>query len=358
MSMRILLCGIVLIGSICAARADDDAATPPASVAVTTQVVAQGSLPRTVDAYGTATAALDAATSLNIQAAGQVSHFEVAPGSTVKRGEPLLEFALSHEAIVAYAQAASALKLAQAQRQHASQLLSQQLATRDQLAQADKALADAQATLAALHAQQADRPTAVLKAPFDGIVTAIAVAQGDTLAAGATLLTVARSGGVIVMAGMEPAQREGIRPGAAATLIPLAGGAPLSGKLRRIADAIDPHSRLLAVEVGTDAPLTPGAEFKLRIVAGSWHGWLVPRDAVIADGDGWRVFQVDNAQVDKLEKNQGKAVAVPVQVVGEAGATTVVSGALVADRPLIVAGSTQLDDGVAVRVAAGAGSAQ
>jgi len=353
MSMRIVLCAIVLFGSISTVRADDDAAAPPASVAVTTQAVAQGTLARTVEAYGTASAALDAATTLNIQAAGQVSHFDVAPGTTVKRGEPLLEFALSHEAIVAYAQATSALKLAQAQREHTAQLLSQQLATRDQLAQADKALSDAQATLTALRAQQADRPTAILKAPFDGIVTSIAVAQGDALAAGAALLTVVRSGGVIVMAGVEPAQREGMQPGDAATLIPLAGGAPVSGKVRRIAGAIDPHSRLLVVEVGADASLTPGAEFKLRIVAGSWHGWLVPRDAVIADGDGWRVFQVDTPQ-----KNQGKAVAVPVQIIGETDATTVVSGALVATRPLIVAGSTQVDDGVAVRVAAGAGPAQ
>ena len=353
MKMSNVLYAIVLLGGAFAARADDDASAPPASVAVTTQAVAQGTVPRTVDAYGSATAALDAATTLNIQAAGQVSHFDVAPGTTVKRGQPLLEFALSHEAIVAYAQAASALKLTQAQRQHTAQLLSQQLATRDQLAQADKALSDAQATLAALHARQADRPIAVMKAPFDGIVTSIAVTQGDALAAGAALLTVARSGGVIVTVGVEPAQREGIRSGAAATLIPLAGGAPLSGKVRRIADAIDPHTRLLAVEVGADAPLTPGAEFKLRIVAGSWHGWLVPRDAVIADGDGWRVFQVD-----KLEKNHGKAVAVPVQIVGETGATTVVSGALVASRPLIVAGSMQVDDGIAVRVAAGVGTAQ
>jgi len=71
-------------------------------------------------------------------------------GETVHAGERLLDFGASPAAIATYEQAVSALAAARQQRAHTAQLLSQQLATRDQLSQADKAAADAQATLDAL----------------------------------------------------------------------------------------------------------------------------------------------------------------------------------------------------------------
>ena len=339
----------MLIGALIAVAAGSAAhADEPASVAVTTQAARQGTLPHIVTGYGTATPALDATTTLSIQAAGQVRHFEITPGTAVKRGQALLEFTLSPAAMAALTQARSALQLARDQQQHTAQLLAQQLATRDQLAQADKALADAQSTLQALHQQQADRAQTILKAPYDGVVTLIAATQGDLLAPGAPLLTIARSNGVVVDAGVEPAQREFIQPGASVTLSPLGAGQALQGKVTRVADAINPRSRLVDVEVSTAAPLMAGTAFKADIAAGAWRGWLIPRDAVIGNDDGWRVFQVDH----------GKAVAVAVTILGESATTTVVSGALVADRPLVIDGGTQLDDGMAVRTATDVGHAQ
>jgi multidrug resistance efflux pump len=46
--------------------------------------------------------------------------------------------------------------------------------------------------------------THTIMAPFAGVITAVAVAQGDRTAAGATILTVARSGGVVVTVGINP----------------------------------------------------------------------------------------------------------------------------------------------------------
>jgi hypothetical protein len=43
---------------------------------------------------------------------------------------------------------------------------------------------------------------------------------------------------------------------------------------------------------------------------------------------------------------------VPVQVLGESDNTSVATGKLDAHRPLVTVGATQLDDGMAVRVAA------
>ena len=59
-----------------------------------------------------------------------------------------------------------------------AQLLVQQLATQDQLVQADKAVADARTALAALQAEGAGRAVHTLTAPFDGIVAELSAVAG------------------------------------------------------------------------------------------------------------------------------------------------------------------------------------
>jgi len=81
--------------------------------------------------------------------------------------------------------------------------------------------------------------------------------------------------------------------------------------------------------------------YRADITVGQWQGWLIPRDALVGDGHTWHVFQVAG----------GKAVNVPVTIVGESDTVSVVSGALDARRPLVVVGNAQLDDGMAVRAA-------
>jgi RND family efflux transporter MFP subunit len=341
MSMRLPVCFTALICFAIAANAEE-----AASVAVTTQPVVQGTLTHNVSGYGTAMPALDAATTLSIQAPGQVTHFLVNAGATVKRGQALLDYALTPAAVATYKQTQSALKLAHDEHNHIQQLLAQQLATRDQLAQADKSLDDAQSAIQALRQQQADAATTVLKAPFDGIVTAIQVVQGDTLSAGAALLTLSRSNGMVIGVGLEPAERDDLKPGARVTLTPMGAGHALHGTVRRVADAIDLRTRLIDVDVVADGVVMPGAAFRADIDVGTWHGWLIPRDALIGSGDSWHVFQVDH----------GKAVEVPVTIVGQSATTTAVSGALVAGRPLVIDGSTQLENGMDIRAANEAGS--
>ena len=122
-------------------------ADEPPSVAVQTETPRSGVVPDLLVAYGSAAPALDGGMTLSFQQDGRVLAIAVTPGETVRSGDRLLDFGASAAAISTYQQAVSALTAARQQRDHAAQLLGQQLATRDQLAQADKAVADAQATL-------------------------------------------------------------------------------------------------------------------------------------------------------------------------------------------------------------------
>lgn len=331
-----LLCVLAL--SACGSNPEDTGSGDKVSAQVSTEPARKGSLPDIVSAYGTAMPALDASTTLSVQAAGQVAHFDVAAGALVKRGQPLLRFALAPAAVAAYQQAREAWQVARTQRDNTAQLLARQLATRDQLAQADKAMRDARSTLDALGQQQGEGSTMTLSAPFDGIVSAVTAVQGDALQPGAPLLSLGRADGIVVHVGVEPDPAHPVVPGDPVTLLPLGPGAPLQGVVKRVASMLDARTRLLDVEIAPTGKVVAGMAYRADITVGQWQGWLVPRDAMVGGGAAWQVFQVAD----------GKAVKVPVTIVGESDVISVVSGALDPQRPLVVVGNTQLEDGMAV----------
>jgi RND family efflux transporter MFP subunit len=334
------LAALALTG--CGGKADDDAdAANKVSADVTTQAVHQGSLPDIVSAYGTAAPAIDAASTLSIQAEGAVTQFDVTAGTAVHRGQRLLTFTLSPAAAAVYQQARTALTVARAAREHTAQLLAHQLATRDQLAQADKTASDARSALDAMRNQQGDGRAMELLAPFDGIVSSIAATRGDILQPGAALLSLARRGGAVVSVGIEPDPRHAAAPGDKVTLVPLGAGAPVTGTVLRVSGMLDAHTHLQNADIAPDGAVMVGMGYRADITVDQWRGWLLPRDALAGDATHLQVFQVAD----------GKAVKVPVTVVGQSDTEAVVSGVLDAQRPLVVVGNTQLDDGMAVRTA-------
>lgn len=337
---RTLAAFFLLLG--CAAGADD-----APSVLVQTQPPRQGALPDTLTAYGTATPAINGGMTLSVQAEGRVMRIAVTPGEAVHAGQPLLDFQLSAAASSAYEQAQSALKLARQEQTRTARLLAQQLATRDQQAQADKAAGDAQAALSALEQENGGKPRQTLTAPFDGVVSAVPVAQGDRVQPGVALVTLTRAGGLVVTVGVEPAQRRRLKLGQPAQLASLDGGLDpgeplLQGKLVRIDKVLNPRTRLVDVDIAPDkgsAELLQGQAFRSRIEVGQSQGWLLPRDAVLDDEQGAYLFQVAD----------GKALRVNVKRIGGDETTTVVDGPLDPARPLVTLGNYQLSDGAAVR---------
>ncbi|MBV1692624.1 efflux RND transporter periplasmic adaptor subunit [Novosphingobium sp. G106] len=318
-------------------------APPPAptpSVLVGIAKAQRGSLPATVIAYGSVAPALGGTQTFSMAQPGQVTTLLATPGMAVRAGQQLATFATAPSAQGTYQQAASALTAARKQQAITAQLLGQQLATQDQLVQANKAVADAQATLAGLQAEGAGQAMKSIIAPFDGVVTAVAVAQGDRTQPGATILTVARSGGIVVTAGIDPADRAGVVAGQAATLKRLSGGTKLTGRVIRVGGALNAQTRLVDVDIGfPTGALLPGEAMQVTIETRQVAGWVVPHKAVVTAGGPARVFQI----------LAGKAKAVPVHIALSSDQGDVVEGNLDPARPLIVAGAYQVNDGDAVR---------
>ena len=334
--------------------------TPPPSVLVTTEMPRQGSLPRTVAAYGVVQAAPGSSETLSLLRAGQVTQVTAMAGQRVQKGQPLMVVTADPAALATYRQAAAALTLARGERARTAQMLAQQLATRDQLAVADKAVADAQSTLDVLARGGGDSAVQTLAAPFDGVVAALLVAPGARIAARAPLVTLDRSSRLVAAVGIEPGQRGLVAPGQPAQVEPLDGGGARRGSVLSVGAMLDPMSRLVPVLVdptpeaagadatganaaaakdGGGAGLLPGGPVRVVVEVGAFRGWLLPRGAVGTDAKGAYVFQVAGT----------KAARVDVQVVGAVGDTTAADGPLDPKRPVVVTGNAQLQDGATVR---------
>jgi membrane fusion protein (multidrug efflux system) len=310
------------------------------SVLVETQPTRQGTIADTLTAFGTAVPAINGGMTLSVQAEGRVMRIAVTPGEAVHKGQTLMEFHLSAAASSTYTQAVTALKTAQEEQARIARLLGQQLATRDQKALADKAAADARAALDALEHETGGKPQQTLVAPFDGVIAAVPVSQGDRVAAGAALVTITRSNGLVVTCGIEPAQLKRLKLGQSVRITPLAGGAEaVEGKLSRIDKSLNPKTRLVDADVSVDDELIQGQAFRAQIEVGELKGWLVPRDAVLDDDEGTYLFQVAG----------DKAKRVKVKRIGIDDDTAAVEGSLDPKLEVVTVGNYQLEDGGAVR---------
>ena len=142
--------------------------------------------------------------SISFPRAGQVSRLLVVPGQRVTKGNPLANLVTDPGTQMTYNQELNAVNFARGELKRNEELFSLQLATQSQLDNARRALQDAQANLAAQIKLGGELGSATLTAPFDGVVTALAVAQGDRIQPGATILQLGHTDSLRVQFGIEP----------------------------------------------------------------------------------------------------------------------------------------------------------
>ena len=238
---------VLLIGSVGPAAPQKQAETGP-SVAAELTALHKGRLPRIVTAYGMVGTGPAAQQTIQAPVAAIVDAIYVKPGEQVAADAPLLRLGPSPTTAASYTQAVTALKAANEEVQRTRTLLGQHLATRQQLATAEKAAADAQAALAALKTEGAGSPQ-VLRAPFPAIVTAISTSLGAIVAQGAALLDLARPSELVLHAGVVPSEAVAIRTGDAASVVPLGERQPADGQVLLRGSVVDPKTGLVAVDV-------------------------------------------------------------------------------------------------------------
>lgn len=322
--------------------APDAGATP--SVAVTTAMPTRRDFSTSIDAIGAVIADPRHARDLSLLHGGEVVKVDVSDGQAVRAGQTLLEVTTDPATRNAYVQAQSALTLARGELARDKQLASQHLATKSQLAAAQKAVVNARATLAAQRRIGGAAALDRVSAPADGVVTGVHVARGQRVAPNTPLASFAPAHGLIAQLGVLPDQAAQLKPGMPVVLHAVYGTLPdARGKLSMVGRAIDPQTHLVRLQAiipdAMAAQLVTGDALAAKIHTAKFAAWAIPRQALRHDGEGDFLFQLDH----------GKARRVNVSIRSPAGNHVGVDGKIDPKRPVIVLGAYELSDGMAVR---------
>ena len=276
--------------------------------------------------------------------AGLVTRLHVRLGERVSAGDPLLALDTAPGTRMQYSQADAAYAYAKGQLARTQQLFDEQLATRDQVASAERALRDAESQLNALQKIGANQNQQTIRASTDGIVTGLSVNAGDRIAADTPAMFLAQSSGLIVRLGVEPEDAKRIPDDAPVTLISIFDAEiKIDTQLEKINAMINPATRL----VDAIAPVPPaqadritlGSTMRADILLAEMSAEIVPRSAVLRDQDGAYVYTV----------NGSKAQRVNVTVVYESANETGIQSTLPKDAVVVISGNYELSDGMSVR---------
>lgn len=324
------------------ARADDAGdSNSKSSVLVTLSHLREGTLPNVVTGYGTVGAANSGRKTIMAPEAAVVGEIFVRLGEEVPAGAPLVQLAPSPASAASYLQAKSALTVAQQLVASTNKLVSLHLATAQQLADARKTESDARSQLKALDMVGAAGPK-VLRAPFPAIVTTLAATPGAIVAEGAPLLDLAAPGRLVLTVGVMPMQAAAIAPNDAATVTLVGGTDSAPGRVMVRGAVAEADTGLVPVDIALPpGKFLPGEMAEAVITTGELHGYVVPHDAILVNDSG--APYVVQAIGDTAKK-------VPVQVLGAHGDQDVITGALNARAPLVLAGNYQLDNGMKIRL--------
>jgi RND family efflux transporter MFP subunit len=173
------------------------------------------------------------------------------------------------------------------------------------LAAQRSSVAAAQANLARLEQVQSYRS---VKAPFDGVITVRNVDVGALVNAGSTLLfRIAQIGVLRTYVNVPQANSSEVRPDQAARVtVSNLPARQFAGTVARTANALDPATRTLLVEVrvpNPDGALLPGMYARVALMGARANAPLrIPSDALIVRGEGTEVAVVRDGHSVHLQK--------------------------------------------------------
>jgi RND family efflux transporter MFP subunit len=291
---------------------------------------------------------------LGFRVGGKIVARKVDVGAIVKRGQLLMQLD-PQDLKLAEAQTLAALRAAETNRDLAQADFKrhQELRARNFVSQAvldakEGALKAAQSNVdaarAAYRGQANQAGYASLESDADGVVTAVEAEVGQVVAAGASVVRVARTDEKEVVIGVPEDKVGALRRMEQVTVHLWANpGAAIAGKIREIAPVADPATRTYTVKVAIPAraDVRLGMSATVRLFAGGAATAVrVPLTALVQNKGTTSVWVVE----------QGKVRLVPVQVAGPAGNELVLAGGVTPGQTVVTAGVNLLKDGQKVRI--------
>jgi membrane fusion protein (multidrug efflux system) len=202
---------------------------------------------------------------------------------------------------------------------------------------------------ASLQSARLARLSALIRAPWTGIVVGRSLDPGAYVAPGGgiPILVIADLDRIAVGVGVPEADLPAIRKGAPAQIgVDAFPARVFRGAVSRIAGGVDPETRTLQVEIdvdNADHALRPGMYARVRLTGAPRRALTAPLAAVATVADQSYLWVVQHGIASRRAVTTGAAGAGVVEITGGVGP----------DEAIIVRGAEQVRAGAAVRVAPG-----
>lgn len=342
--MKRILATLALAGlaAACGKKADD-AATVTARIPVKTAVAQMQPISEAIGAIGSVGARPGFVASLTAPAQARVMRVAVSQGQPVVRGQLLIQLdPLPFQAASQSAQAS--LNAAQRAYERAQRLVAAGIAPRKDLEQATTDLALARG--AASNAQRT-QSLSTLRSPLNGSVTRLNATLGSFVDTNQQLVEVTDTRALDLILTTTPTDAAKIHAGSPVRLAAgqsATGEALGSGAVASVSAMVDSATRGVAVKVrasATTRPLRVGETIFGEIAVGTHTAVTVPVEALVPEGDAFKVFVVDAQSI---------AHARAVTVGSRAGGVAEVKSGLHAGEKVVTYGAYGVEDSAKVVV--------
>lgn len=335
------LCCLILLAGGCKAADQGDEAVQ-AVVAAQTEIVHPQAFTQTMGAIGQVVPRAGHVETLSAPSAGRVGQVFVTTGQMVTPGQTLVELDQTPFRVATEA-ANAALATAQRAADRKVRLANEGIGTRADAEQAEADVARARADAA--NAQRAEA-LSVLKAQIAGVVTTMSATIGASVDPAQPLVVISDPRALDVLLNVTPTEAARVRPGMKVALSAgqSASGEPLGiGNVADVSGVVDTTTRSVAVRVQAPTTRRPlrisETVFGAIAVATIPNAIVVPADAVVPEGAGFKVFVVDA---------KGLAHARDVTLGGKASGVDWITDGLEAGERIVTYGAYGMQDSAKV----------
>lgn len=313
---------------------------------VQTVPLKKGMIAEHIVVYGSVIAAPGALQTVSIPYQSQVVGILVNEGQKVSKGDLLLKIRPSPDTMLKLNQAKNAYNLAQQGYQQMKRQRKLKLATNQQLLQAKLTLDQARLRLESMTNRGIDGERRI-DSSFGGLIKKIHVQVGSIVPAGNPIMDIVAQNRIEALLGVEPEDIERVHAGQRVSLtrVNVPASPVATGTVRRISYAVNSETRLVNVFVTLTSPagFVLGEYIKGRIVITAAEGLIVPRSAVLSEGDRHVLFTVKDGRAVKHIVEIGVENPRQYQVTGKD---------LRAGQDVVVLGNYELTNGMAVTMGA------
>ena len=265
------------------------------------------------------------------------------PGMRVSTGDALVEIEAGPDALFDLERAREELKAATTLLEVVREKVSMKLATQQELLEFTQSVEAAKSRVRNLNERGIGKPS-VLLSKSRGVISRVDVQSGAAVPAGDPLIGVIAEDDIVVGLGIENEDSSAALPGCPVRLKKVLGGdGTIDGKVRSVAREVDPETRLVRVYVQPerDAPLFLNEYVQGQIILSTRKGLMAPPLAIIPADAGYTLYTVKDGRAVEHKVTTGLDSGEQVEVI---------ESSLEEGESVVVAGASQLSDGMPVRV--------